>query len=145
MGIHEFIRSPAITCSPDTSISEAARLMDENNVGSVIVIDSAGKLSGILTDRDIALRAMAAERVSGTPIAEIMTKDVVWIQEDASVFDASRQIAASGRRRLPVVDANGIVKGVISLDDLMLVFVRQIDSLSSAIASETAASQPEER
>lgn len=137
MDLREFIHSPAVTCSPDTPAVEAALQMDKNNVGSVIVVDSEGKLSGIVTDRDIALRAMAAERTPDTPVGEIMTSNVVWLQEDANVFDATRQIAAAGRRRLPVLGAKGALIGVVSLDDLLVLFARQIDSLANAVASET--------
>jgi signal-transduction protein with cAMP-binding, CBS, and nucleotidyltransferase domain len=137
MGLSEFIHSPAVTCSPDTPVAEAARRMDENNVGSVIVTGSDGKLSGIVTDRDIAIRGMAAERAPGTPVAEVMTKNVVWLREDANIFDATRQIATAGRRRLPVIGADDIPRGLISLDDLLLLFTRQIDSLANAVAAET--------
>lgn len=138
MDLREFVHSPGVTCSPDTPVSEVAQLMEKDNVGSVIVIDADGKLSGIVTDRDIALRGMAAERAPTTPIAEIMTKKVVWLQEDANVLEATRQIAAAGCRRLPVIGAEGALEGMLSLDDLLQLFARQIDNLASAVASETA-------
>ncbi len=138
MDLREFIHSPAVTCRPDTSMSEAAGQMEKYNVGSVIVTDTNGGVVGILTDRDIAIRGVAAERQPRTPVVEVMTKNVIWLREDADVFDAAKQMANVACRRLPVMGADGTLKGVVALDDLMLLFARQTDNLASTVAAESA-------
>lgn len=137
MNLREFTHSPAVTCTQDTTIAEAARTMEQHNVGSIIVVDERGGLVGIATDRDIAIRGMAAELTPSTPVAEIMTRNVVSLREDADLFDAGRTMATAGCRRLPVIGADGALAGVVSLDDLMLLFARQTDGLAAAVASET--------
>jgi len=137
MNLHEFIHSPAITCTPGTSMAEAAAEMDRYNVGSLVVIDVDDHVTGILTDRDLVVRGVARHRGPGTPVREVMTADVTCLQAEDDLFDAARQMATSGCRRLPVVDANGTLQGVIALDDLMVLFARQADDLASVIALET--------
>ena len=102
MNLHEFIHSPAITCSPDTSLAAATAEMDRYNVGSLVIVDANGGITGILTDRDVAVRGMAKRRGPDTPVSEIMTTNVISLREDADLFDAARQMATSGCRRLPV-------------------------------------------
>lgn len=137
MNLREIVRSPAVTCGPDATVVEAVRQMDKENVGSVIVVQPGGGIVGIVTDRDVALRGMGAERSPGTPVSEIMTTNVVSLPDDANIFDAARQMAARGCRRLPVLGIGGALTGVVSLDDLILLFARQTDSMARAIASET--------
>ena len=142
MNLHEFIHSPAITCSPDTSLAAATAEMDRYNVGSLVIVDANGGITGILTDRDVAVRGMAKRRGPDTPVSEIMTTNVISLREDADLFDAARQMATSGCRRLPVVGADGALRGVIALDDLMIVFARQTDELAHAVAFETTSPLP---
>jgi CBS domain-containing protein len=143
MNLREFIHAPAVMCSPDTSLAEAAAQMDRFNVGSVVVVDADGGLAGILTDRDVAVRGVAKHLEPGTPVRDVMTSNVIRLREDADLFDAARQMAESGCRRLPVVDAEGALKGVIALDDLMILFARRTDDLAHAVSFETH--QPEPR
>lgn len=130
--------TPAVTCGPDLSIAESASQMDRHNVGSVIVIDDAANIVGIITDRDIAIRGVGKGLPPSTPVKDVMTGDVVTLADDADLFDAARQMVSGECRRMPVVGANGALKGVVTLDDLMLVFAHQTDSLANVIAIETA-------
>jgi signal-transduction protein with cAMP-binding, CBS, and nucleotidyltransferase domain len=138
MELYEFIHSPAVTCSAETTLAETARLMEQHNVGSVIVVGSDGGVVGMITDRDLALRGMAQQREPQTPVAEIMTPNVSSIREDADVFDAAREMAISACRRLPVVGVDGTLKGIVALDDLMVLFTRQADDLAHVVAAEMA-------
>jgi len=142
MNLHEFIHSPAVTCSLDTSLADAAAEMDRYNVGSVVVVNADGHVVGIITDRDVAVRGVAKHCEPGTPVRELMTANVVLLREDADLFDAARQMAESGCRRFPVVGADGLLKGVVALDDLMILFARQTDNLAHAVAFETTSSLP---
>jgi signal-transduction protein with cAMP-binding, CBS, and nucleotidyltransferase domain len=136
MILDEIIHTPGITCREDTSLAEVAREMDEHRVGSIVVVDAKGDIAGIVTDRDVTLRGMAKERDPRSPVREIMTRNVVSIQDDADVFDAARQMAESGCRRLPVIGVDGKLKGVVALDDLIVLFTRHADDLTRAVAGE---------
>jgi CBS domain-containing protein len=142
MNLHEFIHSPAITCTPATTLADAAAEMDRYNVGSLVVIDVGDQITGILTDRDLVVRGMAKRREPDTPVREVMTPNVVSLREDADPFDAAHQMATSGCRRLPVVGIDGALRGVIALDDLMILFARQTDELAHAVAWSTTSPLP---
>lgn len=142
MDLHEFVHSPAITCTPATTLADAAAEMDRYNVGSLVIVDVNDHVTGILTDRDLAVRGMAKRRGPGTPVREVMTPNVVVLREDADPFEAAHQMATSGCRRLPVVGIDGTLRGVIALDDLMILFARQTDELAQAVASSTTSPLP---
>jgi signal-transduction protein with cAMP-binding, CBS, and nucleotidyltransferase domain len=136
MNLHDFIQMPAVICSPKETLVGVARLMEANDVGSVVVIDSGAHIVGIVTDRDLAIRALAHRRTPDTRVDKIMTPNVTFLREDADVFTAATQMATSGCRRMPVVDAEGHTKGVVSLDDLLTLFVRQTDKLAEIATAE---------
>jgi CBS domain-containing protein len=97
---------------------EAARLMDELNVGVLPVCDGE-RLLGIITDRDITVRATAAGRNPETVrVREIMTEDVRWCFEDEAVEDVAQMMGDVQIRRIPVVDRNKRLVGIVALGDL---------------------------
>jgi CBS domain-containing protein len=106
-----------VSVKPDATVMEAARLMRENRVGSVLVME-AGRLLGIITERDLAYRVVAEGRGPETRVSEVMTRDVVTIRESATLAEAARLMLGLGIRHLPVVDEQGRVVGVLSLRDL---------------------------
>ena len=110
---------PAITCPDSAPIDQAARAMSEHNIGCVIAVNEEREVTGILTDRDLALRAVARGLPAGTKVSEVMTNGVTTISTSASTLDAIRQMAVRQCRRLPVVDGTGRIAGVVSLDDVM--------------------------
>lgn len=137
MNLQELL-TPAVTCTPATTLAQAAQEMDRHNVGSIIVLQPSGSIAGIATDRDIALRGAGRDLPPITPIAEVMTQDVVLLRWDVDLFDAASTMAAAECRRLPVVDDDGVLKGVVTLDDLVVLFAHQTDSLANAVAAEIA-------
>ncbi len=136
MNLHDFVHAPAVTCPAEASLVEVAQTMDRFNVGSVVLVDAGGTVVGIVTDRDLAVRAVARNRGLQAPVRDIMSTNVIMLQDDADLFDAAREMAESGCRRLPVIDAEGTLRGVVSLDDLMILFAHQADHLAQAVAAE---------
>ena len=102
---------------PDESLQRAAQVMDELNVGALPVCDASG-LVGMITDRDITVRAMAAGLPADTRVAEVMTDRARWCTGEQSVQEAMQQMAEVQIRRMPVVDAEHRVVGIVSLGDL---------------------------
>ena len=102
---------------PDESLQRAAQVMDELNVGSLPVCDRSG-LVGMITDRDITIRATAAGLSADTRVGEVMTGHARWCRSDQTVQEAMQQMADVQIRRLPVVDAQNQVVGIVSLGDL---------------------------
>lgn len=105
------------TVAPDTTVREAARLMGECDVGALPVSDG-DRLAGIVTDRDIAVRAVAIGRGPDTPVSEVMTLDVLYCHEDEDIGHIAENMAEKQVRRLPVVDVDKRLIGIISLADL---------------------------
>ncbi|HEV7886709.1 MAG TPA: CBS domain-containing protein [Acidimicrobiales bacterium] len=105
-----------VTCPVDATLVEVARLMRDRDIGNVIVLEE-DRLAGILTDRDIVVRAVAAERPFDTPIGEIVSRDVVAMAPDDEVADAVQVMRERAIRRVPVVDGGRPV-GIVSIGDL---------------------------
>ena len=93
--------------------------MDELNVGALPVCDKSG-LVGMITDRDITVRAMAAGLPADTCIADVMTDHARWCTTEQTVQEAMQQMADVQIRRMPVVDADRRVVGIVSLGDLAM-------------------------
>lgn len=113
--------------------------MAEHEVGSVVVVDADGRLAGIVTDRDIALRGFARGLDAGAAVSTVMSHVVVGVPEHAGWEAAANQLAAWAHRRLPVVDGDGVVRGVITLDDLLLHCASILERMTTAVRSEVRA------
>ncbi len=106
-----------ITCSDSDTVEQAAKAMRDNDVGDVVVT-SNGQLAGILTDRDVVVRAVAdGADPAQTTVGEIVTDDLVTASPDESVGDVASRMADTWVRRIPVVEGGEIV-GIVSLGDL---------------------------
>ncbi|WP_269854706.1 CBS domain-containing protein [Streptomyces sp. RPT161] len=129
MKISDLMISPPVTVAPQASVRVAAFRMDEQSVGSVLVAED-GTLRGVLTDRDVVVRAVAPGLPTDTTtVAELMSTHPVTVDVTDSVDTAYRAFRRSGVRRLPVVDGRRLV-GVLTIDDLFLdVFQRFADLL----------------
>jgi len=118
MLISDIMSPNVVTVSPDEPASLAARLFYRHNIGSVPVCTQDGKLRGIVTDRDIVLRCVAAENdPQTTPVRDIMSKNVVSVSPGEDVRQATRLMASEQVRRLPVV-SDGKVVGMVALGDM---------------------------
>jgi CBS domain-containing protein len=108
------------TVSPDATLQEAAKRMADGHFGDVLVADADGTLLGIITDRDITIRAVAAERdPRTTTVRSILSGDLVTVSPDDAVEVANMRMRAANVRRLPVLE-DGLPVGIVSLGDLSL-------------------------
>ena len=115
--ISDFMTRNVQVVRPDESLQRAAQVMDELNVGSLPVCDRTG-LVGMITDRDITVRAMAAGLPAHTQVSDVMTDHARWCTSEQTVQEAMQQMADVQIRRMPVVDAEHRVVGIVSLGDL---------------------------
>lgn len=103
---------------PTETVQRAAQLMDELNVG-VIPVCEGRKLVGVLTDRDITVRGVAAGvNAAATPVSEVMSASVRWCFEDQPLADVLDEMRDTQIRRMPVVDRQQLIVGIVSLGDL---------------------------
>ena len=116
--VRQIMQANLVTVEPKLSIFEAARLMNEENVGTVLVIGEHKKLLGMVTDRQIVIRAVAHKRDLGTTTCdEIMTRWPMTIFPETTCKEALDIMGDYGYRRLPV-EKNGQLVGIISISDL---------------------------
>lgn len=118
MKVNELMTKNVVSISPDESTSLAARLLYRHNIGSIPVCTADGKLRGILTDRDIVLRCVAAESdPERTPVREVMSRAPISAAPEDDVRLAAEIMAAHQIRRLPVTNEGKLV-GMLSLGDI---------------------------
>ena len=118
MSIGDIMTGSVIAISEDEPVSAAAKLLKRNNIGSLPVHDRRGKLKGILTDRDIVLRCVAAdENPTEIRVGEIMTRNLVTAEAGEETSAAADKMAKSRIRRLPVTES-GILVGIVALADI---------------------------
>lgn len=136
MSLGHICRKDVVTVKPGTTVGEVARIMEDKNIGSVIV--SGGSDFGIVTDRDIALRVVnRCLDPARTPVEEIMTQNLVLtLREDMGLLEALEQIRKSAVRRFPVLDMQGNLTGIITLDDIIKLLGREIADVASVIDNE---------
>ena len=115
MNIRDVMTPNPRTVSPDDSIESAARIMRDEDTGAVPVVQD-GRPVGMLTDRDIVIRAVA-EGGSGRSVRDVVTERVISVSPDASTHEATELMSEHQIRRLPVVENDRLV-GIVSLGDL---------------------------
>lgn len=121
MRVRHLMTPAPSTCRLDTPLDEISRLMNEGQCGTLIVLDHRGCPVGILTDRDLALEIGKTSRhPSEVPAADSMTSPMYTCSPDDGVRDALERMAAARVRRLPVLDTDGSLVGIVSIDDVVL-------------------------
>ena len=117
MKVREIMSSKVISIEPQSSVKDAALLMNKNNIGAVPVVEN-GSIKGMLTDRDIVLRCVAEGRDATTvKVKEICSGGAVSVKPEQSVKDAMHIMSAEQVRRLPVID-DGKLVGMLSFADI---------------------------
>ncbi len=120
MQVRDLMSQGVVSIAPGDSTALAARLLARHDIGSLPVVGEDGRLRGILTDRDIILRCVAAEDdPAKIPVRDIMTRNCAVVFPDDDAREAGRMMAAQQVRRLPVTE-DGRVVGMVSLGDLAL-------------------------
>jgi signal-transduction protein with cAMP-binding, CBS, and nucleotidyltransferase domain len=120
-------------CRSSATLADVARLMRDRNVGSVVVLDAIGYLAGIVTDRDLAVRGLAKGSSPDSEVDQVMTRDVATVTLHTDVSDAGALMARRMVRRLPVVDEQLHVCGIVALDDLLRHLGTDADRLSDTV------------
>ena len=113
-------RNP-VSARPDDTVASVARLMKENDIGPVPIVDdnNSKRLVGIVTDRDLALKVVAAGRdPQTTPVREVMTTNVITCRDDDDIETALDAMSTQQLRRIPVVDDGNMLLGIIAQADI---------------------------
>lgn len=119
MKIQQLMSTHLATCSADQTLAYAAKLMWDRDIGFLPVVDAKHRVVGIITDRDIAMGAyLNGCALDELPISRVMSRKVVCCPADADLGRAEELMNSARVRRLPVVDAEGKLAGVVGLNDL---------------------------
>ncbi|HEX6418045.1 MAG TPA: CBS domain-containing protein [Acidimicrobiales bacterium] len=130
--LRELATCPAVTCRADTPVSGAAETMAEAEVGFLVVVDDADVPVGVVTDRDIVVRAVARGRHDATA-GDVMTRHPASVHDGATVTEAAQMMADRQCRRLVLSDEAGRTIGVLSLDDLLRVAGDELGEIARAV------------
>lgn len=118
MKVSDIMTKNVVKISPEESVEVAARTLTHYNIGALPVCDDRGKLCGMVTDRDLVIRCMAANKpASSTTVRQVMTNQLVCVEPGADVTEAAQLMGGRQIRRLPVVE-QGRLCGMISLGDI---------------------------
>ncbi|MDR6982228.1 CBS domain-containing protein [Rheinheimera pacifica] len=118
MNVKDIMSTHPILVKPSTTIQEAAAYMAREGIGFLLA-GADDELKGTLTDRDIVLRAVATGKdIENTTVADILTDDLLYCTEDQGVEEVARNMGEKQIRRLPVVNAQKRLVGVVSLGDI---------------------------
>jgi CBS domain-containing protein len=116
--VHEVMTDRPRCVTPETPVAEAARLMEADDVGSLPVLDGE-QLAGMVTDRDIVIRAVAKGKdPKGMPVREVASEDPISVHPDDDLSEALRLMATHQVRRLPVVDEDSRLVGIVAQADI---------------------------
>lgn len=119
MKVKDCMCNNVIYVKPETNVQDVVNLMNQNHIGSVPVCDNNNCICGIVTDRDILLRCVACEKEpKTTPISDIMTCNVCTCTQDEDITSAQMKMQQKQIRRLPVLDNNNNVIGILTLGNL---------------------------
>ncbi len=140
MAIGEVCNRDVVVVKKDESALDAALLMRRFHVGDLVVIEEEGGQRipvGILTDRDIVIEAVAEDVNSRElTVGDIMSADLVTVNEDEDIVDTVKMMRANGIRRVPVVDRSGVLVGIVTVDDLIELLAEVLDDLTKLIRRE---------
>lgn len=129
MSIETFPREDVLTADPSTSAVELAETMAAENIGSIVIMDD-DSVVGLVTDRDLTLSVIAEGQAPDEVTAEdIMDEGVVTAEKDAEIFDILQEMTDSAVRRVVAVDENDTPVSIVSYDDFVVLFARELGKL----------------
>lgn len=140
MPISDICNTKVVTARKDASIVEVARLMRERHVGCVVVVDEVRGNPvpvGLITDRDLVLEIIAAEADPDKLSAEdIVVHNVIVADENDGILETLHSMRKHGVRRIPVVNGNGVLAGIVSADDMIELIAEEMKELAKMISVE---------
>lgn len=107
-------------------ISTAASMMREKKIGCIVIVDESDGVVGIITDRDIAMGLALGVATPDSFVSEVMSRDVECISDKMSLFGVTQQFRKLDVKRLPVLDQDGRLVGIVSVDDVMAMLAREL-------------------
>jgi CBS domain-containing protein len=137
MNLGQQFRSNVVTVEPTLPIREAVVKMKKENVGAVVAVRGR-EVAGILTDRDVALALGTGRATPESLVGDIMTRKVITIWEDQGVFNATQYFLGHQIRRLPIINRDNELVGIVTLDDILALLGRELFNVTKAVTPSLA-------
>ncbi|MEA5098601.1 MAG: CBS domain-containing protein [Burkholderiaceae bacterium] len=138
MAIGFYCNREVVITEPDTTVLDAAQMMRTHHVGTLVIVDKStgvAKPKGIITDRDLVISVMAQNLKADTiQVADIMSESLYTVHEDENMTDAMRLMRSHGVRRILVVDREGALQGIMSVDDMVTLLADEMQEMANLIA-----------
>ena len=136
----EYCNREVVITEQDTSITQAAMLMREFHVGSLVVIQKQGEVNvpiGIVTDRDLVIEVIAQRvPVESVTVDDVMSSDLVKVDEQKTLIDTLQLMLKRGVRRVPIVDGQGSLQGILTADDAIELMAESMSDLAKLVNQE---------
>lgn len=136
MTIDDLVQTDVVTAERDTPVSTVVAAFAEEDVGCVVVVEDDEPV-GIVTDRTVALALEDAPDVTEQTAGDLSTADLVTATTDSSIFDAIRQMGDANVRRLPIVDDEGTLEGIVTLDDVLVLLGTELQHAVGIIETQS--------
>ncbi|RKD93987.1 CBS domain-containing protein [Halopiger aswanensis] len=141
MSVIELGPNDVVTADPDTDLGTIAQRLASNNVGAVVIVENDEPV-GIVTDRDIALEVGQSDDVESKAAEDVMTGSPTTLAADADPIEISEAIKEENARRFPVVDEDGKLTGIVTLDDLVATIGEQLENVADTIETQSPEYSP---
>ena len=133
MLVGEICNREVAICHPDDSIQEAAKVMRDQHVGDVLVVEEKDNMNipvGILTDRDIVIETLAEEiNTEKVTVKDIMSRELVCAYEEDFIIETVKKMQGKGVRRVPIINKEGGLEGILSVDDAIEIIAEVLADL----------------
>jgi CBS domain-containing protein len=133
MSLERFCRKRVVTAQASEPVVDVARRMRDEHVGSVVIVSTDGAPTGIVTDRDLVVRALAEGGDPAAAIETIMTPAPVTLERNDRLDDVVACMREHGIRRIPVIDERGALVGLVSLDDINVLLAGELSASVAAV------------
>lgn len=130
------VAEDVVSVERDTPVSTAVAKMSDRDVGSVVVVEDRQPV-GILTDRKVALALEERPNVADRSVEELIGRDLVTVDASTTIFEALQLMSDEGIRRLPVVDEDGRLRGIVTLDDALVLLTNELDKLATTVREQS--------
>lgn len=128
ISLSEIMITDVVVQSEDTNVEEATLIMTHTTIGALIVVDNNNKPIGIFTERDIVTKIVGKQTPKYTQLKSTMTREIITMQEDQSVLEASRTMDQKKIRHIIITDSKGGLRGIVSIRDINKALLKIIDS-----------------
>jgi CBS domain-containing protein len=149
MPIGEVCIRNVLVANRETTIREAAQLMRQHHVGDLVVVDAPNGRripTGIVTDRDIVISVVATTLDPAIfTLGDLVTQELITAKEDSGIIESIQRMRFNGIRRMPIVDKEGGLVGIVTVDDLVRLLSEELSDLSSVISHEQAREREKKR